>query len=313
MPGYLAQPSSNASEIFNAPAGNISATNVQEAVNELDSEKANASSVASALTLKANIESPTFTGTTTSNNHVITGNLTVDTNTLFVDSTNNRVGIATTSPTVPLHSNGEAFISGLLTIGRTNASDEGGEIRLCRSTDNAAYWTIDTFGSTSSPNLRIFNEGVVKLSIDSSGRVNTPNQPAFRYHGFAINASGMQGGSAPLNIGSHLSIFPVGNASFSRFTAPVAGVYMFGFSVLIDQNGGRVEAVMRKNGGSTIDGIPFWAANDFANASNAFTNAVNTYVVSLAANDFIDWILMSGTTWSDLNRGDRQFWGILLG
>jgi hypothetical protein len=33
----------------------------------------------------------------------ITGNLTVDTNTLFVDAANNRVGIGTVSPTAPLH------------------------------------------------------------------------------------------------------------------------------------------------------------------------------------------------------------------
>jgi len=46
----------------------------------------------------------------------ITGNLTVDTNTLFVDSVNNRVGVLTTSPTVPLDVVGNAKVSGTLSV-----------------------------------------------------------------------------------------------------------------------------------------------------------------------------------------------------
>jgi len=41
----------------------------------------------------------------------MTGNLTVDTNTLFVDAENNRVGIGTTAPTYPLHVIGSANVS----------------------------------------------------------------------------------------------------------------------------------------------------------------------------------------------------------
>jgi hypothetical protein len=42
------------------------------------------------------------TGLSVTNNAVVGGNLTVDTNTLFVDAANNRVGIRTTSPGAPL-------------------------------------------------------------------------------------------------------------------------------------------------------------------------------------------------------------------
>lgn len=44
-------------------------------------------------------------------NIAIAGNLTVDTNTLYVDSTNNRVGVGTASPTQPLHVEGGAIRS----------------------------------------------------------------------------------------------------------------------------------------------------------------------------------------------------------
>jgi len=45
---------------------------------------------------------PTFTGTITGATAVLTGNFTVDTNTLHVDATNNKVGIGLTSPTTQL-------------------------------------------------------------------------------------------------------------------------------------------------------------------------------------------------------------------
>lgn len=41
--------------------------------------------------------------TTFSNNTTVSGNLVVDTNVLFVDAVNNRVGIGTTTPSTPLH------------------------------------------------------------------------------------------------------------------------------------------------------------------------------------------------------------------
>ena len=47
----------------------------------------------------------------------ISGNLTVDTNTLFVDATNNRVGIGTTSPSTTLHSTGS------IRVEQTNFAD----------------------------------------------------------------------------------------------------------------------------------------------------------------------------------------------
>lgn len=73
MPGYLTDPASYAAGIAISASGNINATNVQEAVYELDSEKAPATGIAqsavtnlvSDLSAKAPLASPTFTGTVT--------------------------------------------------------------------------------------------------------------------------------------------------------------------------------------------------------------------------------------------------------
>ena len=58
--------------------------------------------------------------------NISAGNISVDTNTLFMDATNNRVGIGTSSPSSPLHisaSNGaaidgETFPKGVTIYGR---------------------------------------------------------------------------------------------------------------------------------------------------------------------------------------------------
>ena len=68
----------------------------------------------------------------------IAGDLTVDTDTLYVDSTNNRVGIGTSSPGYPLHVVGSANGSQLEALTLTNsAGTDGSEvaIRFINSTD----------------------------------------------------------------------------------------------------------------------------------------------------------------------------------
>ena len=55
---------------------------------------------------------PNITSTGTLTSLTISGNLTVDTNTLFVDSANNSVGIATTTPNYTLHVVGNVYATG---------------------------------------------------------------------------------------------------------------------------------------------------------------------------------------------------------
>jgi hypothetical protein len=152
------------------------------------------------------------------------------------------------------------------------------------------------------------------LSVSKDGYVKTPLRPSFRYHGFIIDGNGMRGGSAPLNVGNHLFVAGSLSASNSVFTAPISGTYVFGFSCLINQTGGRNEIVLRKNGSTSIDGYSYYAANDFGGGTDQYVTALNSFVISLSQNDYVDWYhAVAGTLWSDASRGDRQFWGYLLG
>ncbi len=59
----------------------------------------------------------TFSNTVTVNNLTVTGNTNIDTGTLFIDSTNDRIGIGNTSPDARLTVTGAANVSGNVAIG----------------------------------------------------------------------------------------------------------------------------------------------------------------------------------------------------
>ena len=283
MPGYLTDPASYASGIAITASGNISAPNVQSAIYELDSEKADVSSTTSALALKAPLASPTFTGTVSASVANVSSNLTVDTNTLFVDAANNKVGIGTISPTQTLQVDGISFLNGKVVAGRENNASEGGQISLSRSTDNGEYWNIDVYGNTSTPSLRFHNDGTVKMQIDSSGRVTLPYQPMFsaRSNGETHTATSVIPFSVTyFNIGSHF------NTSTYRFTAPVAGTYNFFCNLLMDSsNTVKNEEVIRFRVNQQNIGRSQWGA--FPVASLYFQGSASA-MINLAAGDYVD-------------------------
>lgn len=58
-----------------------------------------------------------------------------------------------------------------LKISRVDSSNEGGQLDLCRSSDNTSAWAIDVFGNTSTPSLRFVDNvaAASRASIDGSG------------------------------------------------------------------------------------------------------------------------------------------------
>jgi len=82
-------------------------------------------------------------------------------------------------------------------------------------------------GINAATTLSLQTGGVSRLSIDSSGRVTTPNNPAFSVYvgGAAQNTALPSGSTMPYNT-TTINIGSCFNTSTYRFTAPVAGTYL---------------------------------------------------------------------------------------
>ena len=128
----------------------------------------NVDGLQTALDAKAPLASPTFTGTVTATA------LTVDTDTLHVDATNNRVGIGTASPAQELHLKGSGEMARLESISAT------GNTWMTFHSPSARLGYFG-YGSASDTHLRIVNDtsgdilastnGSERMRIDSSGNV----------------------------------------------------------------------------------------------------------------------------------------------
>lgn len=123
------------------------------------------------------------------------------------------MGIGKTNPNAPL------------TIGRMNSAEEGGEISLCRSSDNSSVWSIDAYGSTSTPSLRFIDNvaGAARMVIDGSGNIGVNNSSPSQYNtsGKVLNigATAVNSGPATVNMGSGS-----GAGYYTKEVFPIASV-----------------------------------------------------------------------------------------
>jgi hypothetical protein len=142
-------------------------------------------------------------------------------------NTSGNVGIGTASPAYKL----DAQNAGGLSIRAYNTSSTSPAQFRATNTLTTVNSGVDNIGGYletqgAYPTL-FYTNGTERMRIDSSGRVTTPYQPAFlaQYSSGATINSGTTGAlafnSEVYNVGSHYS------TSTYRFTAPVAGVYVF--------------------------------------------------------------------------------------
>lgn len=212
----------------------------------------------------------------------ISDSVAIDTDTLVVDGTNNRVGIGTASPSNPLH---------------VTASLLGGDLVYLNNINPTAsdVLRLNTAGNGSGTNiLDVQSAGTSRFLVRGDGIVTMPYQPAFYVYNLNFpdsNSAGTaSGGSVLVNIGSHYA------TGTGRFTAPISGTYMFTMMTQAYDSGNTTgqyqTAVFRKNG-SNVGGEAYhgWQPND----GNNHVQAQNTIIISLSANDYMQAYVQYGS------------------
>lgn len=143
------------------------------------------------------------------------GSLSIDTNTLHVDASNNRVGIGTTSPSQALH------VAGGNPAGIIESTTSSGAFLQFKNTSssgtNRLGYAVHDFV--------VDTNGTERMRIDANGRVTTPNQVAFMAQPTSLQSNlAVAGSGVDIDLGTER--FDIGgNFASSTFTAPVEGKY----------------------------------------------------------------------------------------
>lgn len=237
--------------------------------------------------------------------------LTVDTNVLKVDATNNRVGVVNANPLLPLDitgSNGVPATSGTTQTGSLRLGQTGGNgvLDMGFETTNSVGWIQPTSKDNLATNYSL------KLN-PNGGSVLMPSQPVFI--ATADSNITLTNGSyaeltafsnAVVNIGSHY------NTGTGRFTAPVAGTYQFAVASIGNSNADVYRFRPYKNGSSIIN----YEYRIHTEGGAYGTNGEFCFIVTLAASDYISIFGRSdggNDAYGDSNYRYSYFRGHLMG
>ena len=207
-----------------------------------------------------------------------------------IDSSGN-VGIGTSSPSEKL------TVNGSIDLPTMNSYVKGGGHSVLQVDATRTYF----YGGTDGVQFRTADNASALVYIDNAGRVAMPYQPAA-----SVSFSGANLGPTnviPLNA-SAISRGGITNSG-NRFTVPVTGTYMIGYHNLATLTGTQITT---NHNGSSING----GAGQLTQAVGGGENNFSVQnLVSLSANDYIEFILSSGSLHGNPNY--NRFYIFLLG
>jgi len=230
--------------------------------------------------------------------------ITVDGNTIYVDSNGQDAGYNPLQIGNTSNSNTIVQIlsanNGIGTIHFGDAASGSGRYIGFMNYDH----TIDQF--------QIGTNDSSRFKIDASGRVTTPNQPAFVATNISTNTIANEG--TPIFNNTVTNRGSIYNTSNGRFTVTVAGLYALGAHVRVhsDTNTISYHRVSFTKNGSYIQHT---RGRLEGRTSGDYSYIANYLIIELAVNDYIATRVetASGTTLNISGNDECSFYGHLIG
>ena len=198
----------------------------------------------------------------------VTGNATFDTTTLFVDATNNRVGVATITPSTILDVNGTLRVTGATTLQTTLGVTGDLAVNTTKFKVTAATGNIFSDGTL------IANNGVVAASLTSKIQPISASVVS-SYLQVSLNPTILDFRSTTLGSGAITTVVVPATISIicpSTATLGTINAVQSRIAVIAINSAGTVElALVNMTGGSELDETGLISTTAIAAASNSAT------------------------------------------
>jgi len=232
-------------------------------------------------------------------------------NLLFVDASTDRVGINTNAPDMFLDITGTVDAGGgsdeKLQQWNINSDNVKAEIEYLDASANRGY----AIGTSTQHDFMIRTNDAIGLKVDYNGHVTKPLQSAFLAYP-AAQQSNMSSGT-DLIFGTEVTDRNADhNASTSVFTAPVTGLYHFGFSIRLQEVPNDAAYVLITVPTSNRVYYYIYDTGVF-DEQGAYIEFNGSYFADMDANDTakVQYTQSGGTTSTDMSAAS-YFYGYLV-
>ena len=242
---------------------------------------------------------------------------TADLNRMRISSTGNvGIGTVTTDPTAKLeisdggiHVTSPTGIQGLIIDTDQSNTTVSGRFVLKNNTSASSVYYSDSLGWTFHTGTILgTTSGTQRMYLTPQGYLRLPYQPAFQAWATSGGNQHFAGGTNPsfgaigTNVGNHFD--------GTTFTAPVAGKYIFSYSILSGTSGNYGLISLNVNGSPAV-GSQNWTQH-YTNTTNDQQNSA-TQILNLAANDQVNLYIHPNYNSFYWQGQYSKFFGYLLG